>query len=162
MNAAAQVAANPLVLRLIFSHLSPTDLKTVSLVSSLWRETSDDPQLWSWAVMRLTERNLLDVLSSTRLRAVRAALYDGTREDTDTVSESLKNISELLVNNNDDLILKYLKFVTFLESSSHNSTRLANILSRVEQVDLQELKLHAILHDFAFYDDVMRSIAGKS
>ena len=99
----------------------------------------------------------MDVLSSTRLRAVRAALYDGTREDTDTVTESLKNISELLVNNN--LILKYLKFVTFLESSSDNSTRLANILSRVEQVDLQELKLHA---DFAFYDDVMRSIAGNS
>ena len=101
----------------------------------------------------------MDVLSSTRLRAVRAALYDGTREDTDTVTESLKNLSEQLVNNNDDLILKYLKFVTFLENSSHNSTRLANILSRVEHVDLQELKLH---EDFAFYDEVMRNIAGNS
>ena len=100
-DAACQVAANSLVLRLIFSHLSPADIKTVSLVSRLWRETSDDPQLWRWALMRLTGSNVREVFTSSRLLAVRAILYDGTGEDTDTVSQTLDTMSGHLINNND-------------------------------------------------------------
>ena len=76
-DAARHVGGNPLVLRMIFSHLSPRDVQTVSLVSRVWRETSDDPLLWSWAVMRASGRNLSDVLNSSRIQAVRGLLYDG-------------------------------------------------------------------------------------
>ena len=155
-DAARHVGGNPLVLRMIFSHLSPRDVQTVSLVSRVWRETSDDPLLWSWAVMRASGRNLSDVLNSSRIQAVRGLLYDGGGEDARTVSDNLRTISNKLMDNS--LSLKYLNIDTYLEDSSENSIWLARIVCQVEQVELHDMKLSS---DLITFKEVFADIGRK-
>ena len=65
------ISSNLVILDQIFRHLDPADLKTVCLVSRLWRLVVEVPRFWTWASVRLTDEEMEEMLRSSRLRLVR-------------------------------------------------------------------------------------------
>ena len=49
----AEVMNNPDILEDIFRHLPPKDIKTVALVSKMWRQVVEKPRYWTWARINL-------------------------------------------------------------------------------------------------------------
>ena len=41
------MSSNPVILETVFRHLSPSDIKTASLVSKTWRRILNRPRFWS-------------------------------------------------------------------------------------------------------------------
>ena len=58
----------PVILEVIFSHLSPADIKTVSLVCRTWKTVVEQPRYWSWAAAALTEMNFKLICRSRRFK----------------------------------------------------------------------------------------------
>eukprot|EP00092_Neocalanus_flemingeri_P017833 GFUD01019297.1.p1 GENE.GFUD01019297.1~~GFUD01019297.1.p1 ORF type:complete len:190 (-),score=43.45 GFUD01019297.1:61-606(-) len=62
------------MLERIFLLLTPGDIKMGVLVCRRWRDVGEDPRLWSWVMVTVTEKNLdsmPDVMGSKRMSAVK-------------------------------------------------------------------------------------------
>ena len=70
------ISSNLVILDQIFRHLDPADLKTVCLVSRLWRLVVEVPRFWTWASVRVTDEEMEEMLRSSRLRLVRRVRLD--------------------------------------------------------------------------------------
>ena len=64
------------VLELVFSFLTNRDLEHVVLVSRLWREVGENPMLWSWGYVTVTQVNL-PKLGLRRMRNVETLALRG-------------------------------------------------------------------------------------
>jgi len=56
------------ILFFIFKELSPLDLKSAVLVSRSWQAVGKDPQLWTWAVVRVDSRQDFEKFNIERLQ----------------------------------------------------------------------------------------------
>ena len=51
------MSSNPVILETVFRHLSPSDIKTASLVSKTWRRILNRPRFWSKMKLRVCNRS---------------------------------------------------------------------------------------------------------
>ena len=63
----AKVTRNPVILEQIFSHLPPSDIKTVALVDRTWNSVVEQPRYWTWVNSRkagwMVKKNFAMVLA---------------------------------------------------------------------------------------------------
>merc|ERR1712156_1177083 len=58
------------LLELIFSFLDCSSVKTARLVCRFWYSTIEKPKFWRWAVVKVTDSNYRELMSSHRLNVV--------------------------------------------------------------------------------------------
>ena len=58
------MSSNPVILEAVFSHLSPSDIKTAALVSRTWRMVVETPRFWTKLRLRVDDENLSEVMQS--------------------------------------------------------------------------------------------------
>merc|ERR1711990_222979 len=76
--------SNPLILDLIFGHLNPADIKTVSQVSSSWRSVVEVAKFWSWVRISLSEENFDQIFSSGRFRSIKTISFHRKKKLSET------------------------------------------------------------------------------
>ena len=61
---------NPLILEMIFSKLSPADIKTAALVSRTWSSVAGAAKFWTWVRVTLTKENFSEIFFSSRFQSI--------------------------------------------------------------------------------------------
>ena len=64
------VRSNSVILTLVFSFLSPGDVKSVALVCRDWSRLVELPRFWTWARLTLSRENIEERAASVRLRNI--------------------------------------------------------------------------------------------
>merc|ERR1712200_105206 len=62
----AKITRNPVILEQIFSHLPPSDIKTVALVNRTWNSVVEQPRYWNWVKASLKKTNFDKIFNSKR------------------------------------------------------------------------------------------------
>jgi len=73
----------------LFGHLPPSSLKMAVLVNRQWREVGEDPSLWTWSKVSISNREDLNKLSVRRLQHLREIRVDPEADFDDEDWEAL-------------------------------------------------------------------------
>merc|ERR1719382_2001528 len=61
---------NNIILRQIFKHLPPDDIKTATLICRKWKQELEFPMFWNWTVANIEAEDVEFVRKSKRIRLV--------------------------------------------------------------------------------------------
>merc|ERR1712168_1694097 len=132
MAAAAVISVlsyHPELLEEIFSHLDFRSIKTVCLVSKLWKTVAESSKYWSRASLKVKRHNCSEVILSTRINIVPAVRLLGS-----LTADQLTAIYQMLDERKPDT-LKELHLIR-IDQSNVSSEVLASCIARMEKVTL--------------------------
>ena len=120
---------NPLILEMIFSMLSPADIKTAALVSRTWNSVAGAAKFWTWVRVTLTKENFSEIFFSSRFQSI--SNVDFKRREGGLSDSQLE---------------------TFFSDLHHSALKKVNACwTRLPMVDPDNLAQHTVKLEWALY-----------